>query len=55
MVQGRVIKRKRDIEGNVIGRAHDNPIVDTRSYVVTFDDGDTSDLTTDLIAESMYA
>ena len=29
--------------------------MDTREYVVTFDDGDVTDMTANLIAESMYA
>jgi hypothetical protein len=42
------------VKGNVIGRANDNPILDTRSYVVDFDDGDTTELTANLKAESKY-
>ncbi len=46
--------RKRDIDGNPTGVANANPILDIRDYVVTFDDGDVTELTANLIAESMY-
>jgi hypothetical protein len=55
MTRGRVTARKRDATGNPKGRANDNPILDTREYTVEFDDGDVSELTANLIAESMYA
>ena len=38
-----------------MGHANPNPILDTREYTVTFDDGDVTNLTANLIAESMYA
>ena len=37
-----VTERKRDHEGNVIGRYNVYPILDTRKYEVKFDDGDVS-------------
>ena len=55
MALGRVTKRARDNDGNVEGRAHDNPILDTRKYVVEFDDGEEAELAANVIAESMYA
>jgi hypothetical protein len=55
MTKGRVMAQKRDADGNPTGRADPNLILDTREYTVTFDDGDVTDLTTNLIAESMYA
>ncbi len=39
MVKGRVTARKRKWAGNPVGRVNDNPILDTRSYIVDFDDG----------------
>ena len=48
-------ERKRDHEGNVIGRSNANPILDTREYKVNFEDGDVTELTANAIAESMYA
>ena len=50
-----VTTQKRDLDGNLKGTANENPILDTREYVVPFDDGDVTDLTANLIAESMYA
>ena len=55
MTRGRVTAWKRDVDGNPMGRANTNPILDTREYTVTFDDGDVTNLTANLIAESMYA
>jgi hypothetical protein len=55
MVRGRVAARKRDRDGNPIGLANSNPILDTRSYVVHFDDGDQTELTTNMITESLYS
>jgi len=55
MVKGRVAARKRDSDGNPIGLANANPILDTQSYVVHFDDGDQTKLTANMIAESLYS
>ena len=52
---GRVVKRARNNDGNTIGRAHQNPILDTREYVAEFEDGTTSELAANVIAQSMYA
>jgi hypothetical protein len=46
---------KRDADGNPKGCANSNSILDTREFTVMFDDGDMTDLTANLIAESMYA
>jgi hypothetical protein len=54
IVKGRMTVRKRDQDGNPVGRANDNPILDTRSYIVDFDDGDQTELTANMIAESLY-
>ena len=42
VAQGSVRHRKRDVEGNTIGRANSNPILDTRTYKVEFEDGSMS-------------
>jgi hypothetical protein len=55
MVKGRVAARKRDRDGNPIGFANSNPILDTRSCIVHFDDGNQTKLTANMIAESMYS
>ena len=55
MAKGTVRKRKRDDENNPVGRANSNPILDTREYVVEFEDGQEAALTAIVIAQSMYA
>ncbi len=55
LTKARVTAPKCDLDGNLKGTANENPILDTREYVVTFDDGDVTNLTANLIAESMYA
>lgn len=55
MAVGRVAKRKRDDDDNPVGRANANPILDTREYVVEFEDGEVTELTANVIAQSMYA
>jgi len=39
LMKGTVSGRKRNSEGGLVGRSNKNPILDTRSYVVTFEDG----------------
>jgi hypothetical protein len=53
LVKDPVIARKRDRDGNPVERANDNPILDTRSYIVNFDYGDQTELTVNMIAESL--
>jgi hypothetical protein len=54
MVKGRVTARKCNWDGNPIWHANDNPILDTRSYIVDFDDGNQTELAANVIAESLY-
>jgi hypothetical protein len=54
LVKGRITACKRDRDGNPCGRANDNPILDTRSYIIDFDDGDQTELTANMISESLY-
>jgi hypothetical protein len=54
LVKGRITAPKRDRDGNPVGCANDNPILDTRSYIIDFDDGDQTELTANMIAESLY-
>ena len=37
------------------GRANNNPILDTITYLVQFDDGEVNELTANVIAVQMYA
>ena len=53
--RGRVVKRAKGTTGEPIGRAHANPLFDTREYVVEFTDGTTENYFANVIAENMYA
>jgi hypothetical protein len=51
----KVTKRLRDKDGLPIGKAHDNPILDTRMYEVEYQDGHKAALAANAIAENMFA
>ena len=53
--RGRVIKRSRGPDGEPIGRAHTNPLFDTREYDIEFTDGAIERYTANVIAENMFA
>jgi hypothetical protein len=53
-VLGYVVGRKQDVNGNPIGRAYTNPILDTRIYQVVFPDGDTAEYSVNVIGECIY-
>ena len=55
LAQGRVLKRARDSDDNVIGRANEKPILDTRGYIVECEDGYQAELAANTIAQSMCA
>jgi hypothetical protein len=55
VTKARVVARKRDADGNPVGRAHSNPLLDTREYEVEFVDGATDVFTANTIAECMYS
>jgi Reverse transcriptase (RNA-dependent DNA polymerase) len=52
--KAKVNKRKRDDDGNVIGKSHSNPILDTSLYEIEFDDGSLATYTANIIAENLY-
>ena len=52
--QGSVRHRKRDVEGNIIGRPNSNPTLDTRTYGLEFKDGSMITYSSNVIAASMY-
>ncbi len=52
---GKVIGYKRHHMGNLSGRLHSNPLLNTRLYEVTFADGTVQDYTANKIAEAIYA
>ena len=51
----RVKRRKKDSEGNLIGTANENPILDTRVFEVEFIDGHTAAMTANAIAENLFS
>ena len=53
--RGRVVEQKRDAKGNIMGCANYNSLHDTRQYVVKFDSGEVTELTANVIAQSMYS
>jgi hypothetical protein len=55
MVKGRMCARKCDRDGDPVGLANSNPILDTRSYIIDFDNGNQTELTANLIAESLFS
>ena len=55
MKPGKVIKRKRDHTGHLIGKSHSNPILDTRIYEIKFNDGTFADYTANIIMENLYS
>ena len=50
----RVVKRLCDDDGNPIGTAHENPILDTRMYELEYDNGYTIPVSANLIAENLF-
>ncbi|GFH50714.1 hypothetical protein CTEN210_07190 [Chaetoceros tenuissimus] len=46
--------RKRDAEGNPVGKANENPILDTRVYQLQFPDGRVEEYAVNMIAENLF-
>ena len=53
--RGRVVKRSRGLDDEPIGRAHENPLFDTREYEIEFTDGTREKYQANVIAENMFA
>jgi hypothetical protein len=53
--RGTVQRRVKDGDGLPVGRANQNPLLDTREYEVVFPDGATEAYTANLIAENIYS
>ena len=53
-ISGKVKRRKRNQDGNIIGTPSNNPILDTTLYEVEFDDGHVESYAANLIAENIY-
>jgi hypothetical protein len=54
MMNAKVRGRKRQSDGTLRGKAHSNPILDTRTYEVEFVDGQRTELAANVIAENMF-
>ena len=54
LVPARVIGRKRDNDGNPVGNYHSNPLLNTRIYLVEFQDGHVAKYGANIIAEAIY-
>jgi hypothetical protein len=52
---GKVVRRKRDMDGTVRGKPNANSMLDTMTYEIEFPDGLSDEYTTNVIAENMYA
>ena len=55
MLRGTVKSRKRDSDGKPVGSSNPNPILDTREYLVCFEDGTEDTYTANLIAECIHS
>ena len=53
--RGRITKRSRGLHGEPLGRAHANPVFDTREYDIDFTDGSVDKYTAKIVAENMVA
>ena len=55
MTRGHVVAWSHDADGSDMDRVHTNPCLDTRTYLVECAGGKVMELTTNIIAESIYA
>ena len=55
LLRAKVKRRAVDLDGNPVGRAHDNPLLDTRHYIVEYIDGSEETLSANIIAENLLA
>ena len=53
--RGRVTKHVRDNDGNLMGHSTPKPILDSRNYIVEFEEGTETELTANAITQSIYA
>jgi hypothetical protein len=52
---GKVVWRKRELDGTVKGQANANSMLDTRTYEIEFPGGRSDEYTSNVIAENIYA
>ena len=56
MMRAKVLGRKRQSDGTLLGKAHSNTILDTRTYEVAFTDGQQTELASNnVITQNMFA
>lgn len=55
VMRGTVRRRKRNPDGELFGVANDNPRLDSREYVVEFEDGHEEEFMANTVAENIYA
>jgi hypothetical protein len=55
MLYGTVLRRKRNADGNLIGKSNTNPVLDTSVYEVMFEDGHIEAYNANLISKNIYA
>jgi hypothetical protein len=53
-LKAKIIARKRDQDGTLIGTFNPNPVLNTRIYIAEFQDGSTKDYAANIIAEAIY-
>jgi hypothetical protein len=51
----KVIGRKRNADGNFVGRKHQNPVLDSCVFIVELPDGEQRDITYNLLAEHLFS
>jgi hypothetical protein len=51
----KVLGGKHNSEGLYVGRKHQNPLLDSRVFVVEFPDGDQKDVAYNVLAEHLYS
>ena len=54
-VRGKVLNRVYDDAGNLVGKHHKNPLVNTSRYSVEYEDGSRDELASNIIAEAIFA
>lgn len=55
MKTGKVKRRESEIDETLKGASADNPLIDTRAYIIEFPDGTEAEYKDNIIAENMYA
>jgi hypothetical protein len=54
MLRAKITGRKRDENGNPIGRYNSNPMLNSRIYLAEFPDGHIQELSANTIVEAVY-